>query len=72
MLVVEWARPVGNSGPTAQVAGERLRSATILAPTITVSGHASDVTTGLITTILSAAPRDTSPADPAGTTVRGR
>jgi carbonic anhydrase len=35
---------------------ELLRSATILPDTITVSGHVYDVTTGLVTTIIPAAP----------------
>ena len=39
---------------------ELLRSSAILPSTITVSGHVYDVTTGLITTILPAAPMRTS------------
>ena len=35
---------------------ELLRSAAVLPDTITVSGHVYDVTTGLVTTIVSAAP----------------
>ena len=35
---------------------ELLRSATVLPDTITVSGHVYDVTTGLVSTIISAAP----------------
>ena len=35
---------------------ELLRSATVLPDTITVSGHVYDVTTGLVTTVVPAAP----------------
>ena len=35
--------------------------------TITVSGHVYDVDTGLITTVIPAAPMHTSPSGPAGT-----
>jgi carbonic anhydrase len=50
---------------------ELLRSATILPATITVSGHVYDVTTGLVTTVLPAAPMYTSASYPAGATSEG-
>jgi carbonic anhydrase len=40
----------------AESRSELLRSATVLPDTITVSGHVYDVTTGLVRTIVSAAP----------------
>jgi carbonic anhydrase len=40
---------------------ERLRASTILPATITVSGHVYDVDTGLITTVVPAAPMHTAP-----------
>jgi carbonic anhydrase len=43
---------------------ELVRSATILPPTLTVSGHVYDVTTGLITTIVPAAPMYASTSAP--------
>jgi carbonic anhydrase len=41
---------------TVRIDVELLRSATVLPDTITVSGHVYDVTTGLVTTIIPAAP----------------
>ena len=46
---------------------ELLRSSTVLPPTITVSGHVYDVNTGLITTIVPAAPMRASGSGPAAT-----
>jgi carbonic anhydrase len=41
---------------TVRVDVEKVRSSTIMPPTITVSGHVYDVTTGLVTTIIPASP----------------
>jgi carbonic anhydrase len=54
------AEAVVDPAETVRVDVERVRSATTLPPTITVSGHVYDVTTGLITTIVPAAPMHTS------------
>jgi carbonic anhydrase len=62
---------VTDPGQTVRADVELLRSATVLPDTITVSGHVYDVTTGLVTTIIPAAPmhpRIASPtAESAGT-----
>jgi carbonic anhydrase len=47
---------VTDPGQTVRFDVELLRSATVLPDTITVSGHVYDVTTGLVTTIIPAAP----------------
>jgi carbonic anhydrase len=57
---------------TVRVDVEVLRSSPLLPATITVSGHVYDVTTGLITTILPAAPMHTAISDPANTLSGGR
>jgi carbonic anhydrase len=46
---------------------ELLRSSTVLPATITVSGHVYDVDTGLITTVIPAAPMHASTSRPAAT-----
>ena len=50
------AEAVVDPEQTVRVDVELLRSATVLPDTITVSGHVYDVTTGLVRTIVSAAP----------------
>jgi carbonic anhydrase len=50
------AQAVVDPEQTVRIDVELLRSSPILPPTITVSGHVYDVTTGLITTIVAAAP----------------
>jgi carbonic anhydrase len=50
------AEAVVDPAETVRVDVELLRSATVLPDTITVSGHVYDVTTGLVSTIVSAAP----------------
>ena len=50
------AEAVVDPDQTVRVDVELLRSATVLPDTITVSGHVYDVTTGLVRTIVSAAP----------------
>jgi carbonic anhydrase len=58
------AEAVVDPGETVRFDVELLRSATdVLPPTITVSGHIYDVTTGLITTIIPAAPMHTNTSD---------
>ena len=47
---------VTGPGQTVRADVELLRSATVLPDTITVSGHVYDVATGLVSTIVSAAP----------------
>jgi carbonic anhydrase len=59
------AQAVVDPEKTVRVDVELLRSSTILPPSITVSGHVYDVTTGLITTILPAAPMHTASTAPA-------
>ena len=56
---------------TVRVDVELLRSSTILPTTITVSGHVYDVTTGLITTILAAAPMHDAASDSTGSRPEG-
>lgn len=53
------AEAVVDPAETVRTDVELVRSATTLPPTITVSGHVYDVTTGLITTIVPAAPMHT-------------
>jgi carbonic anhydrase len=50
------AQAVVDPEQTVRLDVERLRSSAILPPTITVSGHVYDVDTGLITTVIPAAP----------------
>jgi carbonic anhydrase len=50
------AKAVTNPEQTVRVDVELLRSAAVLPDTITVSGHVYDVTTGLVTTVVPAAP----------------
>jgi carbonic anhydrase len=57
---------------TVRVDVDILRSSLLLPATITVSGHVYDVTTGLITTILPAAPMHSGISDPANTPSGGR
>jgi carbonic anhydrase len=66
------AKAVIDPEHTVRVDVELLRSSTILPSTITVSGHVYDVTTGLITTILAAAPMHNAASDSAGSTPEGR
>ena len=62
------AEAVVDPEKTVRTDVELLRSSTLLPTTITVSGHVYDVTTGLVTTVLPAAPMHTSrAADPANT-----
>lgn len=54
---------------TVRLDVELLRSSTVLPPAITVSGHVYDVDTGLVTTVIPAAPMHTSTsAAPTGKT----
>jgi carbonic anhydrase len=66
------AEAVVDPEKTVRVDVEVLRSSPLLPATITVSGHVYDVTTGLITTILPAAPMHTAISDPANTLSGGR
>ena len=66
------AQAVVNPEQTVRVDVELLRSATILPSTITVSGHVYDVITGLLTTIVPAAPMHTRASDPTSATSEGR
>jgi carbonic anhydrase len=66
------AKAVINPEHTVRVDVELLRSSTILPPTITISGHVYDVTTGLITTIVAAAPMYGAAADSTGSRPEGR
>ena len=50
------AQAVVHPEQTVRLDVDRLRSSAILPPTITVSGHVYDVDTGLITTVIPAAP----------------
>ena len=50
------AEAVTDPGQTVRFDVELLRSAAVLPDTITVSGHVYDVTTGLVTTVVPAAP----------------
>ncbi len=50
------AEAVPDPEQTVRVDVELVRSATVLPATFTVSGHVYDVTTGLVTTVLPAAP----------------
>jgi carbonic anhydrase len=50
------AEAVTDPEQTVRIDVELLRSATVLPDTITVSGHVYDVTTGLVSTIVPAAP----------------
>ena len=50
------AEAVTDPEQTVRFDVELLRSATVLPDTITVSGHVYDVTTGLVTTVVPAAP----------------
>jgi carbonic anhydrase len=59
------AEAVVHPEQTVRVDVELLRSSTILPATITVSGHVYDVNTGLITTIIPAAPMHARTSDPA-------
>jgi carbonic anhydrase len=61
------AEAVVHPEQTVRLDVELLRSSTILPPTITVSGHVYDVDTGLVTTIIPAAPTRASTAGPGGT-----
>jgi carbonic anhydrase len=66
------AKAVVDPDETVRADVEVLRSSPLLPTTITVSGHVYDVTTGLITTILPAAPMHASQRDPAGTNIPSR
>jgi carbonic anhydrase len=66
------AEAVVDPEQTVRVDVELLRSASILPSTITVSGHVYDVTTGLITTIIPAAPMHTSASDPTSPASKAR
>jgi carbonic anhydrase len=66
------AKAVVDPEQTVRVDVELLRSATILPSTITVSSHVYDVTTGLITTIVPAAPMYTGASDDTSATSEGR
>lgn len=59
------AEAVVHPEETVRLDVERLRSSTILPATITVSGHVYDVYTGLITTIVPAAPMPSAAAESA-------
>ncbi len=61
------AKAVVHPERTVTLDVELLRSSTVLPPTITVSGHVYDVNTGLITTIVTAAPMHASGSGPAAT-----
>jgi carbonic anhydrase len=50
------AEAVTDPEKTVRFDVELLRSATVLPDTLTISGHVYDVTTGLVTTIVPAAP----------------
>jgi carbonic anhydrase len=59
------AEAVVDPEQTVRLDVELLRSSTVLPATITVSGHVYDVDTGLITTVIPAAPMHTSTSGPA-------
>jgi carbonic anhydrase len=61
------AEAVVHPEQTVRLDVELLRSSTILPTTITVSGHVYDVETGLITTVIPAAPMHSSTTDPTAT-----
>jgi carbonic anhydrase len=63
------AKAVVDPEETVRADVEVLRSSPLLPTTITVSGHVYDVTTGLIATILPAAPMHASRPGPAGTNI---
>jgi len=65
------AQAVVDPEQTVRIDVELLRSATILPSTITVSGHVYDVITGLLTTIVPAAPMYTRASDPTSATSEG-
>ena len=66
------AQAVVDPEQTVRIDVELLRSATILPSTITVSGHVYDVITGLLTTIVPAAPMYTRASDPTSAPSEGR
>ena len=66
------AEAVTDPEQTVRFDVELLRSATVLPDTITVSGHVYDVITGLLTTIVPAAPMYTRASDPTSATSEGR
>jgi carbonic anhydrase len=59
------AEAVTYSERTVRFDVELLRSATVLPDTLTSSGHVYDVTTGLVTTVVPAAPRHPRTSSPA-------
>jgi hypothetical protein len=56
MASVDPAEAVVDPERTVRFDVELLRSAAVLPDTITISGHVNDVTTGLVRTVVSAAP----------------
>jgi carbonic anhydrase len=62
------AEAVVDPGKTVQLDVEKVRSSSILPATLTVSGHVYDVDTGLVTTVIPAAPMHSASAAAANAT----